>query len=290
MSLILEQYIYKAETKWLSRLYEFIKLSFAQCRLPSHNETHCLRSWVFAKKLFYAMDLLNIPIPYSDIENTLIAIFFHDLGMIKNIRPEHGLVSKNRCEEYFHKNSKLKPKGLNDILNAIEIHDDKSYNSLQNEISPTSVKSILPVADDLDAFGYTGIFRYWEIYTLRKINENEIPEKVLANLEARYSCFASRFSFLDSILSEQQKRYIIIKDFYTGIIVNLKKSNNSDSSQSTQIILEYFHKLVMKNGNSPDEVLSIIEPGCNDKKINNFFINFTEEWRLGADLLQSHRD
>ena len=289
MSLILEQYISEAENKWLSRLYEFIKRSFTQCWLPSHDETHCLRSWFFAKKLFYALSHLNIPISYSDIENTLIAIFFHDLGMIESLSPEHGLISKDHCEEYFRKNSKLKPKDLNDILNAIEVHDDKSYNKVQNDISPTSVKSIFPVADDLDAFGYAGIFRYWEIYTLRMIPENEIPEKVLVNLEARYSYFASRFGFLDSLLFEQKKKYEIIKGFYTDIRVNITKSKNTNSSQSAQIILEYFYKLVRKGGKGPDEVFSIIEPDCKDQRIIDFFRNFTEEWKLGAELLQPFR-
>lgn len=289
MSHILEQYISEAENKWLNRLYEFIKLSFAQCWLPSHDETHCLRSWFFAKKMFYALDHLNIPISYLDIENALIAIFFHDLGMIESLHTEHGLISKDHCEEYFHKNPKLKPKGLNDILNAIEVHDDKSYNSLQNEISPTSVQSILSVADDLDALGHAGIFRYWEIYTLRMIPKNEIPEKVLTNLEARYSHFTSSFGFLDSLLSEQQKRYKIIKSFYTDIRRNLTELKNTNSSQSTQIILEYFYNLIRKDGKSPDEVLSIIEPDCMDQKTNDFFINFTEEWRLGAESLQPSR-
>ncbi len=286
MSLILEHYISEAEKKWLNRLYEFIKSGFATYWLPSHDETHCLRTWIFAKKLFYAIDHLNIPIPYADIENALIAIFFHDLGMIESLHTEHGLISKNHCKRYFHKNSGLKPKGLNEILNAIEVHDDKSYDSVQNDISPTSVKSILPVADDLDALGHAGIFRYWEIYTLRKIPENEISQKVLTNLESRYSYFILRFSFLDSLLMEQQNRYKIIKDFYTGISENLTKSNNTSNSQSNQIILEYFYKLVRKDGKNPDEIFSIINPGCKDQQIHDFFSNFTEEWRLGVELLR----
>ena len=286
MSLILEHYISEAEKKWLSRLYEFIKSGFATCWLPSHDETHCLRTWIFAKNLFYAIDHLNIPISYTDIENALIAIFFHDLGMAESLHTEHGQISKKHCERYFRKNSGLKPKGLNDILNAIEVHDDKSYNSAQNDISPTSVKSILPVADDLDALGYAGIFRYWEIYTLRKIPENEISQKVLANLESRYSNFLVRFSFLDSLLTEQQNRYKIIKDFYTEISKTLIKSDKASNSQKTQTILEYFYKIVRKDGQNPDEIFSIINPGCKDKVINNFFRNFTEEWRLGSELLQ----
>lgn len=289
MSLILEQYISEAENKWLSKLYKYLKLGFAQSWLPSHDETHCLRSWNFAKKLFYALDRLNIPVPYSDIENTLIAIFFHDLGMTESLSPEHGQISKDHCEEYFRKNSRLKPTGLNDILNAIEIHDDKSYHNLQNDISPSSAKRILPVADDLDALGYAGIFRYWEIYTLRMIPENEIPEMVLSNVKSRYSNFASRFGFLDLLLSEQQKRYEIVKDFYANIRRSLTESENHDLYKTNQNILEYFYKLVREDRKNPDEVLSIIEPDCKDQKIKNFFINFTEEWRFGAELLRPSR-
>ncbi len=160
---------------------------------------------------------------------------------------------------------------------------------MQNEISPTSVKNILSAADDLDALGYSGIFRYWEIYTLRNIHENEIPEKVLTNLEARFSYYVSSFGFLDSLLSEQQKRYEIIKDFYANTRENHSGSKNTNSSQSTQTIIEYFYKLVRNDGISPEEISSIIEPDCKDQKINDFFRNFTEEWRLGAELLRPPR-
>ncbi|MEA1897018.1 MAG: hypothetical protein U9N53_05070 [Bacteroidota bacterium] len=285
MSLILEQDISKAENKWLNKLYEFIKFSFAQYRLPSHDETHCLRSWVFAKKLFYAIDHLNIPIPYSDIENALIAIFFHDLGMTESLHSEHGQISKQHCEKYFHKNSKLKPKGLEDILNAIEVHDDKSYTNVQNKSLPSSVFSILPAADDLDALGYAGIFRYWEIYTLRKIPENEVPEKVLANLEARYSYFSTRFSFLNSFLSEQQKRYEIIKSFYTDVEKALKNSGSHVHAHDAQIVLEYFDKLVRTDGKGPDEIFSIVEQDCKDQKILGFLNNLKKEWLSGVELL-----
>ena len=281
MSLILEQDISEAENKWLSRLYNLIKFSFTQSWLPSHDETHCVRSWHIAKKLFYALDELNIPIPYSDIENALIAIFFHDLGMTKSLSPEHGLISRNYCEEYFHRNSKFKPKGLFEILNAIELHDDKSYNSRKKGNSPSSVISILSAADDLDALGFAGIFRYWEIYTLRKIPVNEIPDQVLANLETRYSYFTTHFSFLDSFLSEQQKRYKIIKYFYTDIE---EHSENPAHEQTNQKILEYFYLLVRKANKNPDEIFSLVKKDCRDQKILDFFNNFNEEWSLGLEL------
>lgn len=71
------------------------------------------------------------------------------------------------CIQYFEENKLPKPDRFEEILFAIENHDDKDYK--QNNTEPNSVFSILCNADDLDAFGKVGIVRYTEIYLLREL-------------------------------------------------------------------------------------------------------------------------
>ena len=40
---------------------------------------------------------------------------------------------------------------------------------------------MLSVADDLDAFGFTGIYRYSEIYLMRGINPNQLGHLIIEN-------------------------------------------------------------------------------------------------------------
>ena len=55
--------------------------------------------------------------------------------------------------------------------------------------------NILSVADDLDAFGYTGIYRYSEIYLTRGISPKEIGNLIRENASRRYHNFEKIFGF-----------------------------------------------------------------------------------------------
>jgi len=186
----MEDLIYNVEQKWLKTLFKVCRDAFSDSFLPSHDETHHYRVWTIAIELIRELGAQNIYFSETDIEKIIIAVFFHDVGMSKNPDKEHGKISREICEDFFKKNQDKKIKGLNEIYEAIENHDDKEYkNNIHLHKDPKTLFSILSVSDDLDAFGIIGIYRYAEIFLMRNININELPDRVLDNITHRYHFF-----------------------------------------------------------------------------------------------------
>jgi len=73
---------------------------------------------------------------------------------------------------------------------------------------------VLSVADDLDAFGYTGIFRYSEIYLERKISFREIGIRIRENARNRFENFEKHFIFSDDLYLLHKLKYEILDNFF----------------------------------------------------------------------------
>lgn len=207
----LNEYIHQAEQKWLSALSNYCKNLFKDTNIPSHDHSHHLRVWEYSKEILKAISS-SFEISYSLVESCLISSLFHDLGLTKTLSELHGLESKNICIQYFEENNIPKPDRFNEILYAIENHDDKDYR-IQNQ-KPDSLLSILCNADDLDAFGKIGIIRYTEIYLLRGINLNELPKSVISNIDKRFLNFERTYQKFTQLYQKHHKRYLITKKFF----------------------------------------------------------------------------
>ena len=146
------------------------------------------------------------------VEACLISSLFHDTGLTITLDENHGKESKNICNQYFDENKIPKPENFEDILFAIENHDDKNYKSNYSE--PNSVLSILCNADDLDAFGRIGIIRYTEIYLMRGIKLNKLSQLVLKNLENRFLNFERIYKDFTPLYTKHKERYHLIKKFF----------------------------------------------------------------------------
>jgi hypothetical protein len=206
--------IEQIENKWLQQLFNFCKNQFSNTFLPSHNHWHHYRVWNFVKELL-ATTGTNKPSEYSNIQDLIIATFFHDIGMKVNKGINHGAASKDICQKYFHDNPHLKPDTLNEILKAIKYHDDKDYIDLyKQDEDHVSLLEILNVGDDLDAFGIPGIIRYAEIYLLRNIPVDDLGEKVLRNAKQRFLHFEKLFSAYPQLIEKHKERYNVLKSFY----------------------------------------------------------------------------
>lgn len=210
------QHIEQAEEKWLNPLYNFCQDIFSNKQIPSHDHTHHLRVWKNAKEIFYALSD-QFEIDYPKIEACLIASLFHDTGLTKTISEKHGKESKTICIQYFENNNLIKPGNWEEILFAVENHDDKDY-KLKNT-APESLLSIICNADDLDAFGYIGVIRYTEIYLLRGHNLNDLPKLVLQNIDQRFLNFETIYQEFSSLYHRHKEQYLITKRFFE----NLKK-------------------------------------------------------------------
>lgn len=210
----LNEYIQQAEQKWLSALSNYCKNLFKDTNIPSHDHSHHLRVWEYSKEILEAISS-SFEISYSLVESCLIASLFHDIGLTKTLSESHGLESKKICIQYFEEKDIQKPDRFNEILYAIENHDDKDYR-IQNQ-KPDSLLSILCNADDLDAFGRIGIIRYTEIYLLRGINLNELPDSVIKNLDNRFSNFECSYKSFPELHKNHLQRYLTTKKFFEDL-------------------------------------------------------------------------
>lgn len=212
----IEQHIQTAEEIWLTALFNYCSKLFGNVQIPSHDHTHHLRVWQMAKEILYAISN-QFEISYPKVEACLIASLFHDTGLTKTINENHGQESKQLCIQYFKKHKLTNPVNFDEILYAIEKHDDKNYKS--NNLAPDAISSIVCNADDLDAFGHIGVVRYTEIYLLRGNSLNELPYFVLQNINKRFSNFEKTYKDFKTLFEKHKEQYLITKSFFE----NLKK-------------------------------------------------------------------
>jgi hypothetical protein len=189
---------------------EYINNIFSKYNIPSHDTSHHIRTWYNAKKI---ADIA--PEQFSDkkLEALMIACLFHDTGLSVTKSEKHGnysaLIFNDFCKQTGYSSAYNKC-----IYKAIIDHDKKDYIN-RDKKDRFSIYNILPVADDLDALGYIGIFRYAEIYVLRGLSTDDIPCKILKNATGRWNNLKSiyRESNLSSIFED---KYRVLTSFYNN--------------------------------------------------------------------------
>ena len=264
--------ISQVESLWLDPLYQFCQDQFSRVKIPSHDDLHHLRVWKLAKRLMGELDAHGTTFSQAEIEQIIIAIFFHDIGMVETIDTKHGLAGRHVCEKYFSQNYPDFTGDLDAILNAIEKHDDKAYkNMVYHGEQHKTILSILCVCDDLDAFGAVGVFRYMEIYMLRGISIDELAALILPNIESRYQNFHQLFGHLTNFHSEQTKNYQFIKQFYTKLL---------QGDLETRAILEVFVDGIL-NGN---ETINTISAFAFQRSKNPYLVNFFKQFENEISL------
>jgi hypothetical protein len=207
----LSDQIIKSEEKYLRLLEDYFIDTWGDTKNWSHDLSHHRRVWNFAKELMLCTDIQYVTEQQSFSVKLIIACYLHDLGMSVDSGPRHGFQSRKFCEQFLIKND-LNISNYQDVLFAIEKHDDKDYASPAKNIS---VLLTLNAADDLDAFGYTGILRYADIYLRRGINPDNLGSMVLENADKRFRYFESAFNKYPSLIKKHRKRYLVLTEFFT---------------------------------------------------------------------------
>ncbi len=218
--------IAETEKRWLKKLFDYNRHEFSGYDLPSHDQYHHLRVWYYARYLLTELEKAGFHISRDLPEKLIFAVFFHDIGLTRTLDVEHGKFSRQICSEYLQKNNIRFTDGEDELLQAIEMHDDKSYfeKCISENSGPVSVYNLLTVCDDLDAFGAIGVFRYLEIYLLRNIPVRELPEKIIANIKTRFDNFKSRYYFLDEYIAKHKRRYEYTASFYRDFASSFRKN------------------------------------------------------------------
>ncbi len=223
------------ETKWLKELYNYNAGLFQNKFIPSHNSIHHWRTWQNAKLILTALSEKAIQFNHDFIEALFFAVFFHDTGLSQTNDEKHGNASKLICENYI-KSKNIHISFLNETLEAIELHEKKD--KLTENPEPGSIKTILTASDDMDAFGFAGIYRYAEIYFMRGVLASDIAPLVLQNLDNRYKNFTLNYINFPRLVNNINLRYQITNNFYQNL--NL---NNPEELQIIQLIEnEIVHK------------------------------------------------
>ncbi len=264
--------IEKLESKWLEDFVNFNRSLFRDKNVPSHDHLHHLRVWFFAKDIIQYLSQEGIEFDYQSLEALMISVFFHDTGLTKTLDETHGIQSKQICQKFFKNNSIKIPK-LSEALFLIKHHDDKSY---QNEVyktgKPNDNLSILCVADDLDAFGSIGVFRYSEIYTLRGISINDLAPKVISNLNNRFSNFVKVYDHYPHLIQQHRSRYLTTMSFYEDLnneLDNLK--NNFDSVTNAERVFEILKNNFFEQKTLTSSLVAKIIPQLEDEYSLQFF-------------------
>jgi hypothetical protein len=203
------------------------------------------------------------------IEQAIIAVFFHDLGLSVTLAETHGAASRDMCHKFFRENKLKMPSGFGDILDAIEKHDDKTAFTIHFPAGTGGpvLMDILRTCDDLDAFGYTGAYRYAEIYMLRGIPDEILADRVLDNIANRYRNFSGTFHELAAFAKQQEHRFRITRDFYSGL---KKEISYSHREGYRHMIIKLFREKIQSRVN-------LLEPGLknqitdNNENIQEFF-------------------
>ena len=202
--------IESAESQFKQILEEFFIAVYSDKSISSHGIDHHRRVWSYSKEL-----LLLIP-PENNLQiqyvpsKLIIACYMHDIGISVDSGIKHGIHSKNLCIQFLVKNN-LDENDYYDVLDAIENHDNKDYSSNR---SVNFLLKILSLADDLDAFGFTGIYRFAEIYLTRGIDPEKIGYQITDNAEKRFSNFVRTFGFGEEIVEKHKKRYEVLNNFF----------------------------------------------------------------------------
>lgn len=238
----------QAEVAWLDPLLEHASNRFRNTFLPSHDQDHHLRVWQQAKAVLLALSPPGSAVTASLAEGVLIASLFHDLGMVVSTREDHGRLGKEDCVSWFRESERALPERYNEILRAIELHDRKDVRiagPLQLG-SPPGILSILSVADDLEALGIVGIYRYAEIYLQRDTPLEALGTRILQNAGKRYDNLSLALAHCPDLLNSCQEQYMILRHFYETYNDQMHASRDVDQESSGPLgVINYIRRVGM---------------------------------------------
>jgi hypothetical protein len=273
--------IKEVENEWLDLLYKQVKSIFKNYPIPSHSEHHHLRVWNYAVKLVEELYKKGTVIESTDLENLIIAVFFHDTGLIQTRGRDHGKSGVGICKKWLEENSLISQVDSQKIFYAIEHHDNKVYLSktpLSSE-GKINLLGILGICDDLDAFGYCGIYRYTEIYLLRGTALEELGQQVISNVCVRFGNFLHQCIQFPDIIKIHTLRYGITEQFFKDYNAQLRKDPFGRTITSGPFfIVRFIYRQLLNLNYSVDKLCELGMKRSTNKSDREFFVNLKKDW------------
>jgi HD superfamily phosphohydrolase YqeK len=273
------------EKKWLDILYKNCASQFSKVHLPSHDAEHHRRVWDYAKELISSLNSSKTKVTEADIEQLIIAAFFHDQGMSESFSAEHGKISSRLCSSFFMENHLPVPVNFSLVLDSIELHDKKDYKSTGYTHNAFDLQQLLNIADDLDAFSIIGAYRYIEIYMLRDIQIRDLPQAIMNNVKQRYIHLTSTFGDNPEFLKKQEMRYNKAYLFFEDFAAQLNnKKQREDALNGPMGVAGLIKNIIIEQKKSIPEACLFIEKNFNDSYMLDFFRTLNTEYATSADV------
>jgi HD superfamily phosphodiesterase len=263
--------INEVEYKWMPGIILFLEDLYNNKWLPSHDINHHRRVWKNAVQLLRNFITGQETLKDTFLDELIICCFFHDTGLLIDPGEFHGKESRLLAENFVSLRKKEVNFNVTELLEAIEKHDDKNYKESISEHN--FLLEILSLSDDIDAFGIIGLYRYIEIYLVRGIDAEKIPELILSNAKKRYENLIIKLS-----------KYGMSNDVFTDKYTRLVKLLTTDSIPDYPVsLVKWVDYMIVKPKRNPDQFLSLNEfRNIKDQQIR-LFIEFYAEERKSSD-------
>jgi hypothetical protein len=207
---------------------DFFLSVYPNNHLISHGLEHHRRVWAYAKEVIMNSTISKEISNNNFLSNIFLACYFHDIGMSIDPGIRHGWLGRKLCTEFLNSSSFIIAE-FKDAIEAIEYHDDKNYLAHPED---NKVLDFLSVADDLDAFGITGIYRYSEIYLKRGISFQDIGWMIIKNAESRFANLENRIGLSPEFILKHKARYNDLINFFNEFNTKVISYNFSSHSPS----------------------------------------------------------
>lgn len=264
-----EEKLTEAEIRYKPLLEDFFIKTWGSAILYSHDINHHRRVWKYASELFLTTGPDDLP-----AEKLLIASYLHDIGMATDRSERHGSVSKELCRSFIAVNN-MDPDRYSDVLVAIESHDDKEYKNPVSDNTP--LLKILSAADDLDAFGYTGVYRYLEIYLARGIDPEIIGCEIIRNASGRFANFESGFGNYPYLVEKYKSRYLILNNIMARHNRDTEiKNAQTGAGNYPQGIVKLVSDMI-RYEIPPDKIETLSFRYAGNKTVTDFVYGLTQE-------------
>ena len=268
------------EGKWITAVSIFLEEHFKQRFLPSHDQTHHQRVWRNAKALISGLKEIGCPIDEELVESVFLSTMFHDTGMTITVEPDHGTASFEILSGFLNESVIKIIAPIEEIRQAITEHDKKDRIMIirfEPGMQP-DVLALTSIADDMDALGTIGIYRYAEIYLHREATMELLGHRVLENVSNRYSGIKNSLSSLPFLLNQIEEQFREIQMFYEGYNQQASSAHDPFTEYSgPQGVINHIRNYTINSSVRPEDIHGQISDHTSDIYVLNFFKKLSNE-------------
>ena len=279
-------WIVRAEETWLELLHSHAEEVFKRTFLPSHDHTHHQRVWNICREVLKEIADINSSMDDTLVEGVLVAAFFHDVGMVRSMDAEHGKLGSDLCRAYF-RDRKLKPPArFEEVLESIELHDVKDERVYRGIYpgEPQDILSILSIADDLEALGTIGIYRYAEIYLQRWISLEQLGNSVIGNVTRRFNNISKHGKACSGVVERYRQQYEELILFYEKYNQQLLLEQEPRQVLSGPIgVVNHIRTMSVEGKITPQNFHAEMKKSSNNNFVNNYFRKLKDELELARN-------